>query len=168
MADSEDPAHTLQEIFEMIFTRSWVFRNGVAGALEEFYDNIFPGIGSRPPAPRCCPIDGVGIFQGVSCRHCHRPAFPLKATHHRLRWAGLDPAQFEIVSSFENFHFSKSHTAYYAEILGRLGWPDEPVLMVGNDADRDLMPAHRLGLKTYFIDVNPPPVQEIEVGAGQI
>ncbi|MGE5377087.1 MAG: DinB family protein, partial [Bacteroidota bacterium] len=41
---------------------------------------------------------------------------------------------------------------YYAEVLGRLGWPEGPVLMVGNDIERDLAPAHTLGLPTYWID----------------
>jgi hypothetical protein len=37
-------------------------------------------------------------------------------------------------------------------VLGQLGWPEGPVLMVGNDVDRDLVSANKLGLKTYFID----------------
>jgi hypothetical protein len=96
------------------------------------------------------------------------PLFPLKATHHRLRWAGFDPAQFEVVSSFENFHFSKSHTAYYAEMLGQLGWPEGPVLMVGNDVERDLIPAGRLGLKTYFIDGESASSLGFEAGRGKL
>ncbi|HEY6073972.1 MAG TPA: DinB family protein, partial [Anaerolineales bacterium] len=36
--------------------------------------------------------------------------------------------------------------------LGRLGWPDGPVLMVGNDAERDLAPAQALGLATFWIN----------------
>ena len=83
------------------------------------------------------------------------PLLPTKATHHRLRWAGFEPEQFEIVSTYENFHFSKSHPAYYAEVLGRMGWSDNPVLMVGNDIDRDILPAKMLGLKTFLVDVEP-------------
>ena len=30
-------------------------------------------------------------------------------------------------------------------MLGRLGWPDDPVLMVGNDVEQDLIPAATLG-----------------------
>ena len=96
------------------------------------------------------------------------PLFPRKATYHRLRWAGFDPGRFELVSTFENFHFSKTHPAYYAEVLGRLGWPEGPILMVGNDLDRDLMPAHRLGLKTFFVDGESAPSPEIEAGRGNL
>ena len=35
------------------------------------------------------------------------PLFPRKATYHRLRWAGFDPERFELISSFEHFHFTK-------------------------------------------------------------
>ena len=170
MLDSEDPAHTLQEIFEDDFYQKLgVQKREVAGALEEFYDNIFPGIESKTSRrPDSVPLMEWAFSRGYRVAIATDPLFPLKATHHRLRWAGLDPAQFEIVSSFENFHFSKSHTAYYAEMLGQLGWPDEPVLMVGNDADRDLMPAHRLGLKTYFIDGESASSPGIEAGRGKL
>jgi hypothetical protein len=36
--------------------------------------------------------------------------------------------------------------------LGMLGWPEGPVLMVGNDLERDILPAQMLGLTTYHID----------------
>ncbi len=170
MLDSEDPAHTLQDIFEDDFYQKLgVQKREVAGALEEFYDNIFPDIESKTSRrPDAVPLMEWAFSRGYRVAIATDPLFPLKATHHRLRWAGLDPAQFEIVSAFENFHFSKSHTAYYAEMLGQLGWPDEPVLMIGNDAERDLMPAHRLGLKTYFIDGESASSPGIEAGRGKL
>jgi hypothetical protein len=85
-----------------------------------------------------------------------------------LRWAGFDPERFELVSSYEHFHFTKTHPAYYAEVLGRLGWPEGPVLMVGNDIERDLVPAHRLGLKTYFVDWQSSPAPDFVAGHGQL
>jgi hypothetical protein len=96
------------------------------------------------------------------------PLFPRKATYHRLRWAGFDPEQFELVSSFEHFHFTKAHPAYYAEVLGRLGWPEGSVLMAGNDIMRDLIPAHRLGLKTFFVDGASEPGPGFEMGRGRL
>ncbi len=96
------------------------------------------------------------------------PLFPRKATYHRLQWAGLDPEQFELISTFESFHFTKTHTAYYAEMLGQLGWPSGPVLMVGNDVQRDLIPANKLGLKTYFIDGEAASSPGFEAGRGKL
>src|SRR5215216_1163794 len=50
----------------------------------------------------------------------------------------------------------------------RLGWPDGPVLMVGNDVARDLAPAHRLGLATYLIDGVSASSPGFEVGRGKL
>jgi hypothetical protein len=82
----------------------------------------------------------------------------MKAQHNRLLFAGLPVEEypFALISSYETFHFSKSHAAYFAEFLGRLGWPEGPVLMVGNDAARDLAPARLLGLATYWVNSDEP------------
>ncbi|MGE5251781.1 MAG: DinB family protein, partial [Bacteroidota bacterium] len=132
----------------------------MAPVLEDFYDNAFPALraltGMRPEA---ADLVRWALARGDTVGIATDPLFPLKATHHRLRFAGLAPEEygFALVSSYETFHFTKSHPAYYAEFLGRLGWPDGPILMVGNDLDRDLAPARALGLATYWVhgeDVN--------------
>jgi hypothetical protein len=53
-------------------------------------------------------------------------------------------------------------------VLGRMGWPEGPILMVGNDVTRDLMPAHRLGLKTYFVDGETEASPGFETGGGRL
>jgi FMN phosphatase YigB (HAD superfamily) len=154
MLASEDPASTLQKVFEDDFyPKVGVPKEQLGQAIEEFYDDVFPTIG-RVTKKRAGAVELVdwAFAQGYRVAVATDPLFPRKATFHRLRWAGLEPERFELVSSFETFHFSKSHPAYYAEVLGRLGWPDGPVLMVGNDVERDLMPAQKLGLATYHID----------------
>lgn len=40
--------------------------------------------------------------------------------------------------------------------------------MVGNDIDRDLLPAHRLGLKTYFVDWESSSVPDFVAGQGEL
>lgn len=58
---------------------------------------------------------------------------------------------FKPVSTYENYHFSKPNSAYYAEVLATLNWPEGPVLMVGDDLNRDILPAHQMGISTYWI-----------------
>jgi hypothetical protein len=103
--------------------------------------------------------------QGFRIAIATDPLLPRKATHHRLRWAGFEPEQFEVVSTFDHFHFSKTHPAYYAEVLGRIGWPEGPVLMVGNDLERDILPAQKLGLATYHIEDESASPSGPEAGA---
>jgi len=153
MLASEDPSRTLQEVFESYFYKKLgVPKEQLGQVIERFYDEVFPSIGSVTKQ-REGAVDLVdwAFKKGYRVAIATDPLFPRKAIDHRIRWAGLDPERFELVSSFETFHFTKSHSAYYAEVLGRLGWPNEPVLMVGNDAERDLKPAQSLGLKTYHV-----------------
>lgn len=160
MMASEDPAHTLREVFDQNFYPHFdVDCEAIAPVIEDFYDNIFPTIREVTK-----PIPGVVEFIEWAFAAGHRvviatsPYFPRKATHHRLRWAGLPPEKypFALISTYDDFHFTKPHTAYFAEVLARLGWPDGPVLMVGNDVEQDLIPASTLGLATYHsVDVTP-------------
>ncbi|NWG34977.1 MAG: DinB family protein [Chloroflexi bacterium] len=170
MMENDDPSRPLRDVFERDFyARLGIVKNEIAEALDEFYDRVFPRLESKTGRrPDAAPLIEWVISQGHHVAIATDPLFPLKATHQRLRWAGLDPAQFELVSSFENFHFSKSHTAYYAEMLGQLGWNDGAVLMIGNDVERDLIPAHRLGLRTYFVDGDPASSPGFEAGRGNL
>lgn len=158
MLENEDPTLTLQHVFEKSFyPQLGIDKGQVQAALEEFYDNEFrslSGITSKRP--------GAGELVDWAIAEGHRvvvatdPIFPLKGIEERIRWAGLDPKRFDLVTSFESFHFTKSHPAFYAEVLGRMGWPDGPVLMIGNDEQRDLACAQELGLLTYQVDGAAP------------
>jgi len=170
MYESEDSTHTLQEIFESDFyTNLGVTRDDVGEVIEDFYDNVFPTLAQYVSRiPEAVPLIEWALSRGYRIAIATDPLFPRKATYHRLRWAGFDPERFELVSSFEHFHFTKAHPAYYAEVLGRLGWPEGPMLMVGNDVERDLIPAHRLGLKTFYINNGTATGPGFEVGRGSL
>ncbi|HUI88926.1 MAG TPA: DinB family protein [Anaerolineales bacterium] len=158
MLASEDPTRTLQEVFESYFyPQLGVPKEKVTHRIEQFYDEVYPSLGSvTKKREGAVELLDWALARGYRVAVATDPLFPRKAIHHRIRWAGLDPERFELVSSFETFHFTKSHPAYFAEVLGRLGWPSEPVLMVGNDVDRDLKPAQSLGLKTYHVNQDGP------------
>jgi FMN phosphatase YigB (HAD superfamily) len=164
MLASDDPARTLQEVFEAYFyPKLGIPKEQLNPVLEKFYDEVFPSIGAvTTKREGAVELVDWAFARGYRVAVATDPLFPLKAVHHRIRWAGLDPGRFELISSFETFHFSKSHPAYFAEVLGRLGWPNEPVLMVGNDIERDLKPAQSLGLKTYHASDHSTP----EAGRG--
>lgn len=173
MMASEDPAHTLREVFdENFYPFLNVDHDAIQPCIEEFYDDVFPTIKEVTK-----PIPGVVEFIEWAFSAGHRvviatsPFFPRKATQHRLRWAGLPPEKypFALVSSYENFHFTKPHPAYFAEVLGRLGWPDDPILMVGNDVEQDLIPAATLGLATYHaLDTTPSANGFASTGRGRL
>lgn len=170
MNENENPMHTLQEVFEAYFYPNLgISKEELLDVVEEFYDDVFPTLGAHTRMRS----DAAAFIEwarscGFRLAIATDPLMPRKATHHRVRWAGLDPDQLELISTFDHFHFSKTHPAYYAEMLGRLGWPDGPVLMVGNDVTRDLAPAHRLGLATYLIDGDSALSPGFEAGRGKL
>jgi FMN phosphatase YigB (HAD superfamily) len=157
MNESDDFSKTLKEVFDAEFYPQLSMEQGTLDSvIENFYDTVFPTLQNLTS-----PKEGAKEFIEWATKKKYRiaiatdPLLPTKATHHRLRWAGFEPEQFEIVSTYENFHFSKTYPAYYAEVLGKMGWHDLPILMVGNDVDRDIIPAKKLGLKTFLVDVEP-------------
>lgn len=154
MNESDDPTRTLEEIFYEQFYQDLGLPNGeLQELIEDFYDRRFPALAAHTTQrEEAVSLIEWALARGYRVAIATDPFFPRKATLERIRWAGLDPDRLELISTFEHFHFSKTHPAYYAEVLGRLGWPEGPALMVGNDVDRDLIPAHRLGLATYLID----------------
>ena len=159
MLASHDPSHTLQEVFEAEFyPKLGIPKEQLNQKIEYFYDHIFPELESITKRREGAPdLIEAAFAKGYRVVIATDPLFPRKATYHRVRWAGFDPERFDLISSFETFHFTKSQPAYYAEVLGRLGWPDGPVLMVGNDVERDLLPAEKLGIMAYHIDDNTGP-----------
>lgn len=157
MNQSEDFTRTLRDVFDADFYPQLnIARGEIDSAIEDFYDKTFPTLqGLTTPKPEAKPFVEWAFAQGYRIAIATDPLLPRKAAHHRLRWAGFDPLKFEIVTAFEDFHFSKTHSAYYAEVLGRMGWHEDAVLMVGNDFERDILPAKKLGLATYHVDTEP-------------
>lgn len=78
------------------------------------------------------------------------PLFPLKAIHHRIRWAGFEPSEFQYITCYEQNHYCKPQLKYYDEILKEIEKTPEECMMVGNDVQEDLI-AGKLGLKTFLI-----------------
>ena len=78
------------------------------------------------------------------------PLFPSYATERRIRWAGLQPEDFELYTTYENIGCCKPNLAYYREILRRMKLPPEACIMVGNDVDEDIVAA-QLGMQVFLL-----------------
>ena len=136
-----DPALTLREVFDAYFFPGIKLdRLVLEESINQFYDEVFPKLGSlTSPIPEAVRLVEWAFEQGHRVAIATNPLFPLRAIQHRLRWAGLPPEKypFALVTSYENFHFTKETVAYYPEILAQLGWPDDPAVMVGDDIERE-------------------------------
>lgn len=107
--------------------------------LNEFYERDFGAIGANV-APDAHAVRAVGALadKGYPLALTTMPLFPRRAVEWRLTWAGIDPALFARITTFENSTSVKPKPAYYAENLAALGAAGEDVLMVGNNTVEDL------------------------------
>lgn len=78
------------------------------------------------------------------------PLFPPIATESRIRWAGLEPEDFEYYTVYDNSYHCKPNPAYYQDIVEKLDLNPEECLMVGNDVDEDMI-AKTLGMKVFLL-----------------
>jgi FMN phosphatase YigB (HAD superfamily) len=78
------------------------------------------------------------------------PLFPPIATRSRIRWAGLEPEDFEWVTTYDNSAFCKPNPDYYREILRKQNLKAEECVMVGNDVGEDMI-AETLGMQVFLL-----------------
>lgn len=88
--------------------------------------------------------------KGIRVVLATNPLFPAMATHSRARWAGLDPDDFELITTYENSRHCKPNPDYYRDILETLKVSPEECVMVGNDVAEDMM-ARDLGMQVFLL-----------------
>ncbi len=156
MVENRLPDRTLKETFESVFypltgADPVMFQELADG----FYETIFPSLNKyTAPIPEARDLVRRAQGRGYQLAIATNPLFPRQAIDHRLSWANLPSSEFrfDLVTSYESFHFSKPDPAFLAEVMGRLGWPEGPVVVVGDDCERDINPAGKLGLAAYCVN----------------
>ena len=118
---------------------------------DAFYRNEFAGAkaacGQDPRAKEA--LDAIRAM-GYRVALATNPLFPAIATENRIRWAGLEPEDFALVTTYEESTCCKPNPAYYLEVARRLGVAPEECLMVGNDAQED-MAAQLAGMQVFLL-----------------
>lgn len=118
---------------------------------EDFYHNEFDNVrfdcGFDPRAAEL-----ISTLQAIGLRLilATNPLFPAMATYRRVRWAGLNPESFELITTYENSRFAKPNPEYYHQILRERNIQPEECLMVGNDVGEDMI-ARTLGMKVFSL-----------------
>ena len=79
------------------------------------------------------------------------PIFPAIATESRIRWAGLEPSDFELYTTYENSRYCKPNPAYYREVAAALKVDPAECLMVGNDVTEDMEAAQQTGMRVFLL-----------------
>ena len=118
---------------------------------ERFYREVFPGLkGSFAPVAGASRAIETCLDLGLKVAIATNPIFPRSAVDERMRWAGIDHLAVDVVTSYENMHATKPHSAYFTETAALLGVSPSECVMVGDDSTLD-MPAADLGMRTYYV-----------------
>lgn len=150
---------TLEETFSVAFYQPLdLDRAAVRPTLDDFYARVYPQLRSMThERPEAIKLVEQALDRGYKIGISTSPLFPRTATLQRLEWAGLSHHKypFQLISTFESFHFAKPTPAYFAEFLAQLGWPEGPVLVVGDDINMDVLPAQECGLQVFWTPATP-------------
>jgi FMN phosphatase YigB (HAD superfamily) len=154
MLKNNDPTLTLKKTFDQNFYPALNTHEAILqDKISQFYSDIFPQLKTTTHLhPEASKLVSDAQVKGYTLAIATNPLFPKTAISQRIEWAGLDPDSFALISSYESFHFAKPNPAYFAEMLGRMGWPNGGVIMVGNDLKDDITPANQLGLATFWVN----------------
>ncbi len=118
---------------------------------DSFYENEFSQVqtvcGFQPKIPMLIEkLKATGIRLVLATN----PVFPQVATNHRIHWAGLEPQDFVLYTTYENASYCKPNPAYYREILDKLHLSAEECIMMGNDVAEDMV-AEQLGMQVFLL-----------------
>jgi FMN phosphatase YigB (HAD superfamily) len=153
MVENCRPSQTLRSVFNQHFYPAiGAALNELQPVIDQFYQDVFPSL-----QPHTSPKPEANTFVERCKTRNYRlvvatnPLFPKSAILQRIQWAGFDPRQFDLITCYETFHFAKPNPAFYCEILGQLGRPQDPAFMIGNDLEADIAPANLAGLNTFWL-----------------
>ena len=118
---------------------------------EEFYRVEFQGArASCGFAPQAAGLVAKLKAAGYRVLLATNPIFPAIATENRIRWAGLEPEDFELYTTYENSCHCKPNPDYYRDILNSMALDPAECLMVGNDATEDTA-AELTGMQVFLL-----------------
>lgn len=154
MIESIDSKKTLEQVFWDAFEKlSGITRSASEDIFQEYYhSDAFDKVREVTPAEPLVPqIIAEAHNTGLRVILATSPLFPRIATEKRIAWAGLKPEDFEIITTYENFHAAKPNRQYYEELLAMTGLAGSDCIMIGNDAREDLPAPAALGMETYLL-----------------
>ncbi|MCL2504074.1 MAG: HAD family hydrolase [Coriobacteriia bacterium] len=122
-----------------------------AETLVRFYDGAFPSLlGDK--RPREGGLDALRAAEAMGAKRviATNPIFPRTAIDERARWAEVNTAEVDFITSYENSYACKPQIRYFSDIAKAIGMRCEDCLMVGDDPDLD-MGAKAAGMATFYV-----------------
>ena len=117
----------------------------------DFYENEFQDLRhATKPNPLAKASINLLKEKGYRIILATNPVFPPVATHSRINWAGIEPEDFELITTYDNSSYCKPNAEYFMEILKTRGLSEKQCIMVGNDTSDD-MSAKNIGMDVFLL-----------------
>lgn len=127
-------------------------RSIIEPVCEEFYSNEFKAVkeilGENPLAKKAVDLAHEKAEKVILATN---PLFPFVAQDTRMSFVGLNRADFDFITAYENSCYAKPNPQYYAWILEKFNLKPEECLMIGNDEKEDAYAASSLGIDTFIV-----------------
>ena len=153
MMANNDPTRTNAEAFAAdFFPKIGLPREQLMPLFDDFYTREY-----RELRAFVKPREGARqiVSRAIAARYAvviaTMPVFPRAAIVQRLEWGNLANLPYALITDYETMHASKPNPAYYREIAAQIGCAPGDCVMVGNDVQLDILPARRVGMKTFWI-----------------
>ena len=147
-----DGNHTNEEVFwETFVEATQIPQDEIEPEFYDFYENVFDKINSGIQSQNMIKAAKLLKEKGYRLYLTTNPLFPRVATLKRVRWAGLDPDDFEWITTYENSSFSKPSVNYYQEVIQGQHLDVNQCMMVGNDVKEDGV-IETLGIPLYLVE----------------
>jgi FMN phosphatase YigB (HAD superfamily) len=123
----------------------------IEAACDAFYSNEFDTVKSIiAPQDISKRLVRSMAAKGYTLVLATNPLFPACGIVTRLKWAGLGPQDFALVTHYKNSTFCKPDPGYYREVFSKIGKSPEQCLMAGNNPAEDMC-AGALGAETFLV-----------------
>lgn len=135
---SNDGSMTNESLFWGIMEKYYPNIDELKEQFNSFYENEFSTLSSivnksstSNDIIQCLKKKGYTLILATN------PLFPRVCTVQRMKWAGLNPDDFVLITTYENSRYCKPNHLYYEEIFKNLNIPMDGAIMVGNDLSDD-------------------------------
>ncbi len=153
MAANNNPTRTNAQVFAAdFFPKIGVPQEKLMPLLDDFYAHEYCDLKVfTKPVEAARPVLTRAFEQHHPVVIATAPLFPIGALRQRLVWGNLSDFPFLLITDYETMHASKPNPAYYREIAARAKVEPPECVMIGNDVQMDILPARRVGMKTFWI-----------------
>ena len=149
-----DGVATNEKVFWEVFFNDLDNDEKIADIFLDMYKNEFQSlIKYTKPTLKAKKLVDLIKRKGLNIYVCTNPLFPTIATYSRLKWANLNPEDFNHITTYENSSYCKPNINYYIEVLEKFDLDPKECIMIGNDVLEDLV-VNKLGIKTFLLTDN--------------